>query len=70
MSYGFEVQKGGEFAAGPGSDDGTLVGTQSTSKVGFYGTDPIAIQTLAGSTATVADVVAALAALGLVVNSG
>ena len=53
----------------PGTDDGILIGRNADSKVGFYGTDPIGIQTLASSTATVADVITALAALGLVIDS-
>lgn len=44
--------------------DGTLVGRNTTSKVGFYGTTPIARPVVATG-ATTAQIAAALAALGL-----
>jgi hypothetical protein len=60
------------FAAGLDTEDGTVVGLTADSKVGFYGTKPIGIQTLSSASSggsTVAQVVAALAAAGLVFDS-
>ncbi len=51
-------------AAALETPDGTLVGRNSDSKVGFYGTAPIA-RPLVASGATTAQIAAALAALGL-----
>lgn len=52
------------FAAAPGSDEGTLVGRNSTSKVGFYGKTPVARPVIPASP-TAADISAVLVALGL-----
>lgn len=52
------------FAAAPGSDEGTLVGRNSTSKVGFYGKTPVARPVIPAS-ATATDIAAVLVALGL-----
>lgn len=60
------------FAAGLDTGDGTVVGLTADSKIGFCGTAPIALQTLdstASTGSTVGDVVQALAALGLVIDS-
>lgn len=57
-----------EWAAAPGTDDGALVGRNSTSKVGFYGTVPVARPTVPATGATVQNVVDALAALGIVLK--
>lgn len=54
-----------EFATGPNTEDGELLGRSATAKVGFYGTVPIVQPVLAGG-ATTAQIVAALTALGLV----
>ncbi len=56
------------YDAGLDSPDGTYVGARSTSKVGFYGATPIARQELA-SDADLADVIAALVALGVVTQA-
>ena len=53
------------WAAAPGTDEGTLVGRNTTTKLGFYGTTPIAKQTIP-TAATGTQIAAALAALGLV----
>lgn len=55
-----------EFSAGPNTPDGEMLGRSSTSKVGCYGTVPIAQPTVPATGATVQNVVDALAALGLV----
>lgn len=52
------------WAAGPGTDEGMLVGRNTTSKLGFYGATPIARPVVAAG-ATTAQIAAALAALGL-----
>ena len=52
------------FAAAPGSDEGTLVGRNSTSKVGFYGKTPVARPVIPASPSA-ADISAVLVALGL-----
>lgn len=44
--------------------DGTLVGRNTTSKVGFYGTTPI-VRPILASAATTVQIVAALQALGI-----
>lgn len=54
------------WAAAPGTNDGALLGRNSTSKTGHYGTQPIVKPSLSTSTATTAQIVTALAALGLV----
>lgn len=53
------------WAAGPGSEEGLLVGRNATGLLGFYGTTPI-IRPVLASGATTAQIVAALTALGLV----
>lgn len=53
------------WGAAPGTDEGTLVGRNATSEVGFFGTTPIPRPVLA-SGATGPQIVAALTALGLV----
>ncbi len=57
-----------EWAAAPGSDDGALLGRNSTSKVGFYGAVPVARPTVPATGATVQQVVDALAATGLILK--
>ena len=59
-----------EWGAGPGTDDGLLVGRNADSKVGFFGTTPVAQGSLTGSTATAAQIVTELARLGIVINAG
>ncbi len=53
-----------QAAAAQETPDGTLVGRNATSKVGFYGTTPI-VRPVVASGATTAQIAAALAALGL-----
>lgn len=53
-----------QAAAAQETADGTLVGRNTTSKVGFYGTTPIP-RPLVATGATTAQIAAALAALGL-----
>jgi len=47
-----------------GNPDGTLVGQDPSDKIGFYGATP-AVQQVLATGATTAQIVAALAALGL-----
>lgn len=54
-----------QAAAAQETADGTLVGRNADSKVGFYGTTPVVRPVLA-SAATGPQIVAALTALGLV----
>lgn len=56
------------WAAAPGSGQGTLVGRNATTPVGFYGTTPIA-RPVIPTAATAPQIAAALAALGLVTLS-
>lgn len=53
-----------QAAAANETSDGTLVGRNTTSKVGFYGTVPI-VRPVVATGATTAQIAAALAALGL-----
>jgi hypothetical protein len=53
-----------QAAAAQETSDGTLVGRNADSKVGFYGTAPITRPVVATG-ATTAQIAAALAALGL-----
>ena len=59
-----------EWGAGPGTDDGLLVGRNADSKVAFFGNEPVARGSLTGSTATAAQIVTELARLGIVINAG
>lgn len=52
-----------KWGAAPGTDDGTVVGIKATSKVGFFGTTPVAQPALPTDAASI---IAALVALGLV----
>lgn len=54
-----------EWAAAPGTEDGALVGRNSTSKVGFFGGVPINQPTIPATGATVQQVVDLLAALNI-----
>lgn len=47
----------------PGTDDGTLIGRNATTKLGFFGKTPVAQPALPTDAATI---IAALVALGLV----
>jgi hypothetical protein len=53
-----------QAAAAQETPDGTLVGRNTTSKVGFYGTTPI-VRPVVPTGATTAQIAAALAALGI-----
>lgn len=53
-----------QAAAAQETADGTLVGRNPGSKVGFYGTTPI-VRPVVATGATTAQIAAALAALGL-----
>lgn len=57
-----------QAAAAQETPDGTLVGRNSTSKVGFYGTTPVVRPTVPATGATVQNVVDALAAVGVVLK--
>lgn len=58
------IANNSEWAAGPGTDDGTLVGRNADSKVGFYGATPVPRPVIpAGATAE--DIADVLVALGL-----
>jgi len=54
------------FAAAPGTEDGALLGRNTTSKDGFFGAPPISRPTVPATGGTVQQVIDALAALGLV----
>lgn len=58
-----------QAAAAQETADGTLVGRNSTSKVGFYGTTPI-VRPQVDATPTVQGIVDALKALGLITQAG
>lgn len=53
------------YAAAPGSDEGTLVGRNSTTPVGFFGTTPIAQPTITAANSGAGTAGAVLVALGL-----
>jgi hypothetical protein len=58
------------YSATPGSTDGTLVGRNATTPVGFFGATPVARPgPISISAGTVAQVVTALGALGLISTS-
>lgn len=52
------------FSAAPGSDEGTLVGRNANTPVGFFGKTPIARPVIPAAP-TAADIAAVLVALGL-----
>ena len=55
------------YSAAPGSVGGTLVGRNTTTPVGFFGTPPIARPgPISISTGTTAQIITALGALGLI----
>lgn len=58
-----------QFHAGAGTSDGQVVGRNSTSKVGFFGTTPVIKPTVPLTTPTVQQVITALVALGLIRQS-
>ena len=62
------IERNSEFAAAPGTDDGTLVGRNADTKVGFFGAAPVARPVIAASP-TVQGVVDALKALGIVTQA-
>ena len=55
-----------EFAAAPGSSDGTLVGRNATTPVGFYGQVPVVQPTWSTGAGTVQTLATALASMGLI----
>ena len=57
-----------QAAAVQETSDGTLVGRNTTSKIGFYGTVPIIRPSVPLTTPTVQNVIDALKALGIVVQ--
>ena len=57
------------FSAAPGSSDGTLVGRDITTLVGFFGATPVAIATVPLTTPAVQDIIDALVGYGLIVQS-
>lgn len=58
-----------QAAAAQETADGTLVGRNSTSKVGFYGTTPT-VRPQVDATPTAQGIVDALKALGLITQAG
>jgi hypothetical protein len=50
----------------PGSDDGTLVGRNATTPVGFFGATPAVQPTFSAGTGTLATLSTALASLGII----
>lgn len=58
-----------QAAAAQETEDGTLVGRNSTSKVGFYGTTPVVRPVVPETTPDADDIIAALVALGLITQS-
>ncbi len=59
------IERNSEFAAAPGTEDGTLVGRNADTPVGFYGAAPIPRPVLPAAP-TADDIADALVALGLV----
>lgn len=57
-------QQSSVFAAAPGSDEGTLVGRNADTPVGFFGATPIPRPAIPASP-TAEDIAAVLVALGL-----
>ena len=60
------------YQVGTNSPDGSQMGNSSSDKIGFYGTAPVAKQTISGSVSSgagVSSIAVALAALGLATNS-
>lgn len=55
-----------EFAAAPGSTDGTLVGRNATTPVGFYGQVPVVQPTFSAGSGTLTTLSQALASMGLI----
>lgn len=61
-----------QAAAAQETADGTLVGRNSSSKVGFYGTTPVVKPTVTGSkgsNAALTSLIAALVAQGLITDT-
>lgn len=58
-----------QAAAAQETEDGTLVGRNSTSKVGFYGTAPVTRPNVPLTTPDADDIITALLALGLITQS-
>ncbi len=61
-----------QAAAAQETADGTLVGRNTTSKVGFFGTTPVGRATVTGSkgsNAALTSLIAALVAQGLIIDS-
>lgn len=58
-----------QAAAAQETADGTLVGRNSDSKVGFYGTTPVTRPVVPETTPDAQDVIDALVALGLITQS-
>lgn len=58
-----------QAAAAQETADGTLVGRNSDSKVGFYGTTPVTRPNVPATTPDAADIITALLALGLITQS-
>lgn len=59
-----------EFSAAPGSADGTLVGRNTTTPVGFFGTVPIVQPTLTAAASGAGTAGGVLVALGLAKQVG
>ncbi|NIJ86989.1 hypothetical protein FHY35_004039 [Xanthomonas arboricola] len=53
------------WAAAPGTNDGSVLGKDSTEKVGFFGTTPIAQPTITAANSAAGTAGAVLVALGL-----
>lgn len=53
------------YAAAPGTNDGAVLGKDSTEKVGFFGTTPIAQPTITAANSAAGTAGAVLVALGL-----
>lgn len=62
------IERSSEFAAAPGTDDGTLVGRNADSKVGFYGAAPITRPVLPATPAA-QDIADVLVSLGIVTQT-
>ena len=63
------ISNNNEWAAAPGTDDGALVGRDTTSKVGFFGAAPVVRPVVPLTTPDAQDVIDALVALGLITQS-
>lgn len=58
-----------QWHAAPKTSDGSVLGRDSTTKLGFDGTTPVARSTISIGTGTTAQIITALGALGLIITT-